>query len=150
MNTFKRTDSDEKDFRYLVAQLDEYLRIMDGEDHAFYDQYNKLGMIRNVVVCYADDKPVGCGAFKEYENDTVEIKRMFVQPEYRGKGIAVHILRELESWAAELSYSSCVLETGRRQLEAIALYQKCGYTVIPNYGQYANVEYSVCMKKEIK
>jgi GNAT superfamily N-acetyltransferase len=99
MNTFKRTDSDEKDFRGLVAQLDEYLGIMDGEDHAFYDQYNKLDMIRNVVVSYADDKPVGCGAFKEYESDTVEIKRMFVLPEYRGRGIAVGILNELESWA---------------------------------------------------
>lgn len=150
MNTFKRTNSDQKDFRDLVAQLDQYLSIMDGKDHAFYNQYNKLDKIHNVVVCYVNDKPVGCGAFKEYENDSVEIKRMFVLPECRGKGIAVGILKELESWAAELNYSSCILETGKRQHEAIALYQKCGYTIIPNYGQYVNVEYSVCMKKEIK
>ncbi len=79
----------------------------------------------------------------------MEIKRMYTVVERRGKGIASEVLRELEIWAAELSCHTCILETGRRQPEAIALYEKSGYTQIPNYGQYAGVENSVCFQKKI-
>lgn len=90
---------------------------------------------------------VGCGAFKEFNDETVEIKRMFVPDEQRGKGIASKVLKELEAWALELGYTTCILETGKRQPEAIALYKKNGYELIPNYGQYAGVENSVCFQK---
>jgi putative acetyltransferase len=148
--TLKRTTSENLDFQNLVRLLDADLKLRDGEDHAFYSQFNKIDKIKNAVVCYADDLPVGCGAFKEYDTITVEIKRMFVEPGFRGKGIAGSILKELELWAAEINYSTAVLETGKRQPEAIALYQKAGYTIIPNFGQYENIENSVCMKKEIR
>lgn len=146
----KRTTSENSDFQNLVRLLDADLKLRDGEEHAFYSQFNKIDKIKNAVVCYADGQPVGCGAFKEYDKTTVEIKRMFVQPEFRGKGIAGTILKELERWAAEINYLQAILETGKRQPEAIALYQKAGYTIIPNFGQYENVENSVCMKKGIK
>jgi putative acetyltransferase len=149
MITFKRTVSGNKDFKGLVALLDKDLENRDGDEHAFYDQFNKVDTIRNVIVCYADEKPVGCGAFKEYEQGKAEIKRMFVLPEYRGQGIGLSILKELELWAAALNYSACILETGKKQPEAIRLYQKAGYTVIKNFGQYENVENSVCMTKTI-
>jgi GNAT superfamily N-acetyltransferase len=106
--------------------------------------------IGHVVVAYLEGKPVGCGAFKEYSNDAVEIKRMYVLPEMRGRGIASQVLAELESWAAELHYNNCVLETGKKQPEAIRLYQKSSYNIIPNYGQYEGIENSVCMKKSIQ
>jgi len=147
--TFTRTDSSNKDFRYLVSLLDADLAIRDGEDHAFYAQYNKTDSIRNVIVCYFHEKPVGIGAFKQYEPGKAEIKRMFVLPEFRGKGIAFQILQELEKWAAELDYTESILETGKKQPEAIALYEKSGYKIISNYGQYENVENSVCMSKKI-
>jgi putative acetyltransferase len=146
----KRTTSENSDFQNLVRQLDADLKLRDGEEHSFYCQFNKIDKIKNAVVCYADDLPVGCGAFKEYDETSVEIKRMFVQPGFRGRGIAGTILKELELWAAEINYSVAVLETGKRQPEAIALYQKAGYTIIQNFGQYKNIENSVCMKKEIK
>jgi putative acetyltransferase len=146
----KRTTSENSDFQNLVRQLDADLKLRDGEEHSFYSQFNKIDKIKNAVVCYADDFPVGCGAFKEYDETSVEIKRMFVQPGFRGRGIAGTILKELELWAAEINYSVAVLETGKRQPEAIALYQKAGYTIIQNFGQYKNIENSVCMKKEIK
>ena len=146
----KRTTSEEKDFQILVEQLDQFLRITDGDDHAFYAQFNKTDNIQNVIVCYIDEYAVGCGAFKKYNEHTAEIKRMFVLPEFRGKGIAVAILKELEKWAGELNYSACILETGFKQIEAIALYKKSGYQIIPNYGQYENIDNSVCMKKRIK
>lgn len=142
-----RTHSDNADFRSLVVLLDAELAVRDGEDHSFYAQFNKVDAIRNVVVAYVESEPVGCGAFKEYSPDTVEIKRMFVKPGHRGQGVAVAVLSELEKWAAKLGYREGVLETGLKQPEAIRLYEKSGYVRIPNYGQYEGVENSVCMKK---
>lgn len=144
-----RTDSDNPDFRHLVSLLDQDLSERDGDEHSFFAQYNKLDKIFHVVVAYADHVPAGCGAIKEYTAATAEIKRMFVHPDFRRKGFATLILSELEEWARELKYSVCILETGIRQPEAINLYQNLQYKYIPNYGQYANVESSVCMEKHL-
>lgn len=149
MLTIIRTDSNNPDFRALVVHLDRYLAFMDGDEHDFYAQYNKVDLIKEVVVAYQDGKPVGCGAIKKYADGQAEVKRMYVDPEFRGRGIAKRILDELEQWAAELGFSACILETGKRQVEAVNLYQNCGYSVIKNYGQYENVENSVCMKKDL-
>ncbi|MGS2741551.1 GNAT family N-acetyltransferase [Sinomicrobium sp. M5D2P17] len=149
MIQLRRTDSTDRDFLYMVKYLDEDLRERDGEEHAFYAQYNKTELIRYVVVAYSNDQPVGCGALKEYSADTAEIKRMFTSAESRGKGIASLILKELENWASELSYAKCILETGKKQPEAIRLYQKNGYVIIPNYGQYAGIINSLCFEKAL-
>jgi putative acetyltransferase len=149
MTTTIRTTSENLDFQNLVVLLDEVLRIKDGEDHEFYAQYNKLDKINHVVVCYQDNVAIGCGAFKEFDSYSVEIKRMYVHPIYRGKGIASTLLKELEVWASEINYNNFVLETGKNNPEAIALYHKSGYEIIPNYGQYENMEASVCLKKTI-
>jgi putative acetyltransferase len=142
-----RTKSNDEDFLALVALLDEELHIRDGAEHAFYAQFNRPVGLSGVVVAYLDSVPVGCGAFKDHSDQTAEIKRMFVKPETRGNRIGGQILAELESLAHELNFSECILETGLKQPEAIALYKRSGYTVIPNYGQYVGVENSVCMKK---
>lgn len=144
-----RTNSENKDFIALVKQLDAYLAVTDGEDHSFYNQFNKLDSIKYVVIAYENETPLGCGAIKEFNNHTVEIKRMYTSPQSRGKGIASLLLLELEQWAAELSYSKCILETGIRQVEAIGLYKKNGYTLIPNYGQYIGVKDSKCFEKNL-
>ncbi len=150
MIRFIRSDSDNKDFIKLVRDLDTDLAERDGEDHSFYAPFNKIDKIRFAVVIYENNKPVGCGALKEYAPGTMEVKRMYVTPESRGKGIATKILTELEKWATELSCTKCILETGKRQPEAIGLYRKYGYQPIPNYGQYINVENSVCFEKILK
>ena len=149
MHSLKRTTSDDSHFLNLVVLLDKELKKRDGDDHTFFAQFNKLDKIKNVVVYYDENIPIGCGAFKLYNQTIAEIKRMFVKPQFRNKGIAVKILNALESWAKELNFSECILETGKKQPEAIRLYQKSGYTLIPNYGQYVTVENSVCMKKSI-
>lgn len=149
MTNLIRTTSDNPDFQNLVKLLDEYLAIKDGNEHSFYAQYNKIDKIKHVVLYYDNGIVAGCGAFKEYDSKTVEIKRMFVHPDHRNKGIGSKILNELESWAKELNYSYSILETGKRQPEAIHLYQKAGYKVTQNYGQYISVKNSVCMKKHI-
>lgn len=147
--TFERTTSDDENFLSLVALLDEDLAIRDGEDHAFYAQFDTLDHIKNVLVCYHRNYAVGCGAFKPYNNTTAEIKRIFVRPDFRGKGIARGILTELENWASEYSFTNCILETGTNNPHAIQLYTKMGYSIIPNYDQYENVVTSVCLCKSI-
>ena len=149
MIQLKRTDSSDPDFTTLVRLLDADLARRDGDDHAFYAQFNKVSSIRHVLVCFENGIPVGCGAFKPFDENSVEIKRMYTSPKMRGKGIASQILAALEVWAAELNYRRCVLETGEKQPEAISLYRKSGYVVIPNYGQYAGIENSICFEKNI-
>ena len=150
MITCKRTTSDNPDFKKLVDALDADLKIRDGEEHEFYAQINKAAILNNAIVCYQNNFAVGCGAFREIDTKTVEIKRMFVSPDFRGKGTASAILVDLELWASELDYSNAILETGINQPEAIALYKKLGYAITENYGQYVGVENSICMKKIIK
>lgn len=149
MITIIRTDSDNNDFIHLVKYLDAELAQLDGDEHEFYAQLNKTHNLKQVVVAYENGKPIACGALREHSPTIMEVKRMYTLPENRGKGIATKILTELEKWAAELSYQKCILETGKRQPDAIWLYQKNGYKVIPNYGKYLVMENSVCFEKEI-
>lgn len=142
-----RTTSDHEDFIELVKLLDTYLANIDGAEHSFYAQFNKIDTLKNVVVAFENNEAVGCGAFKPFEVDKVEIKRMFVREGFRGKKIASMIVTELEHWAEELGFKQFVLETGIRQSEAVALYHKMGYQVIPNYGQYAGIANSICFQK---
>jgi putative acetyltransferase len=149
MLSFVHTDSKNQDFINLVKLLDRELADRDGADHSFYAQFNKIDLIKNVVIAYHDGNPVGCGAFKPYNDSSAEVKRMYVPETLRGQGIASRVLTEIENWAMETGFSTCILETGLRQPEAIALYKKMGYLVIPNYGQYAGIENSVCFRKEL-
>jgi putative acetyltransferase len=149
MVTLKRTDSDDPDFQDLVGRLDRELAVRNGADHAFYDQFNKIDAIKYAVVAYEHDVPVGCGAIKEFAENSMEVKRMFVPEDKRGNGIASLVLRGLEIWAKELNYEKCVLETGYTNPEAIALYKKKGYLQIPNYGQYIGVDNSICFEKRL-
>ena len=142
-----RTNSENKFFQELVKELDADLRIRDGKDHSFYSQFNKIDKIKHAIVAFENEIPVGCGAIKELSNNTTEVKRMYVRPNSRGHGIATSILKELELWASELKYTACLLETGKKQPEAIELYKKNGYRIIPNYGQYENIENSICFEK---
>ncbi len=149
MIELRRTNSDNADFRELVRALDQDLAIRDGEDHSFFAQFNKIDSIRHVVVAYQNDIPVGCGAIKQYDAETMEVKRMFVPLALRGQGIASRVLAELEQWCKELHFKKCILETGEKQPEAIRLYHKNNYKVIPNFGQYADVASSVCFEKTV-
>ena len=144
-----RTNSENEDFIELVRHLDAELAVRDGDDHAFYAQFNEIAKLKHVVVAYEDGKPVGCGAIRALDSSDIEIKRMFVPTELRGKGIATQVLLELEKWAREMDFTRCVLETGLKQPEAIRLYEKNDYSRIPNYGQYIDIGNSVCFGKRI-
>ena len=145
-----RTDSDNQDFIELVKYLDADLARRDGDDHLFYAQLNKIDKIKYVIIACENGKAVGCGAIREFTPGIMEIKRMYTSPEGRRKGVATKVLSELEIWASDLSCEKCILETGKRQPEAIGLYKKNGYNPIPNYGKYAGIENSLCFEKEMK
>jgi GNAT superfamily N-acetyltransferase len=149
MIEIKRTNSDNQDFINLVKKLDAYLKITDGDEHDFYNQYNNIDVLKHVVVIYFDTVPVGCGAIKKLNDTSMEVKRMFVSLDKRGTGIAQKVLTELEIWTKELRYKKCILETGKRQVEAVRFYHKCNYNVIENYGQYINMENSICFEKTV-
>lgn len=149
MITIHRTNTQNEAFINLVVHLDHELAQRDGGQHEFYNQFNSISDIRYAVMAYRNKEPVGCGALKEFNVDSIELKRMFVLPEARGYGVASKIIKFLERWARALGYKNCVLETGKRQPEAIALYTKNGYKVIPNYGQYKGVENSICFSKSL-
>lgn len=144
-----RTTPENADFQKLIALLDIDIQERDGEDHVFFAQFNKTDNIKNAIVIYDDQIAVGCGAFKFYKEDIAEIKRMYVDPKTRGKGIASKILIELESWAREENYTSCILETGHKYPEAVALYKKNGFAITENYGQYIGVADSICFQKDL-
>jgi GNAT superfamily N-acetyltransferase len=149
MPSILRTHSQNTHFISLVDELNALLRIVDGDKHEFYNQFNQIDAIPYVLIAYEDDKPVACGAMKEYNKTTVEIKRMFTKLEVRGKGLGKTILRELENWAKELGYQTLLLETGISFKVAISLYEKYGFEHIPNYDQYIGQKDSVCFQKEI-
>lgn len=150
MINIQKCNSENKDFQNLISLLDEDLNSRYGILQAQYDKFNKTESVNTVVVAYQDENPVGCGCFKKYDNETVEIKRMFVKKENRGKGIAKMILTKLENWAIDNRYKKSILETGIKQNEAINFYQKFGYKKSDNYGQYIGNSNSICMSKDLK
>jgi putative acetyltransferase len=149
MVSYLRTDSENKDFVALVKLLDADLKIRDGDDHAFYAQFNTSASIRNTIVVYDNEIPVACGAIKAFDQNSAEVKRMYVVESRRRMGMAKGVLAELEKWAIELGYKNLVLETGKNQPEALHLYNNSGYEVTENYGQYKGVENSVCFRKTL-
>ena len=147
--TIKRTDVKDTDFLGLVKLLDADLAIRDGDEHAFYNQFNALDVLLRAVVAYSEGKPIGCGGIKKYDSNTVEVKRMFTDPNHRGKGVGAQVLEALETLAMDEGYSRSILETGVKQPEAIALHTKMGYHLIPNYDQYKGVVNSRCFQKNL-
>ena len=150
MKRLLRTNAENADFVNLVAKLNQELAILDGEEYAFYSQFNKLDSIKHVVLAYMGEEAIACGAIKAYDANTMEVKRMYTNETIRGKGIATMVLKELEQWAIDLGYEKCILETGTNQPDAIRLYEKNGYQLIPNYGQYEGKQASKCFEKTLK
>ena len=145
----ERTNSENEDFRGLVFKLEEHLTYADNEAHSECKQYNKLETIRQTVIAYMNEEAVGCGAMRQFDQNTIEIKRMFVSEDARKQGIGAKILVELESWAKELGFEKSILETADMLPEAVRLYKRSNYTQIPNYGQYESMEKSICFSKKL-
>lgn len=144
-----RTSTNNPDFVFLVNALDNELWNELKEDQATYNQYNNVQNLPTAIIIYDDEKPAAIGCFKKYNNDTMEIKRMYVDKNYRGKSISKLVLNELETWAIEQGFTFSILETSIHFNVAQTLYKSSGYLIIPNYDQYKGLEESVCMKKKL-
>jgi len=147
--TIKRTNSRDAGFQQMILQLDNELWNELNEDQAKYDQFNKVPDLNTAIVLFVDDRPVAIGCFKKYNDDTVEIKRMYVEKEHRRKGLSKLVLKELENWAIESGFQYAILETSVHFEAARSLYMNAGYTITENYDQYKGLDESVCMKKDL-
>ncbi len=145
-----RTNSSNTDFQKLCIQLNNELNNRYGKSQSKYDKHNIVEDNQTVIVGYIDGVPIASGCFKALDEETIEIKRMYVKTEFRRKGLSTNLLNSLESWAEELDFSISLLETGKGQPEAINLYKKQGYEITENYGPYVGIDNSLCMIKKIK
>jgi len=145
-----KTNNTNKDFLDLTTSLDNDLNQRYGIQPSDYDKHNQIESIETVLIGYVHNIAVACGCFKNLDNETIEMKRIYVSQDARGKGFSFLLLKQLESWAKSLGYSKAVLEMGKGQPEALGLYRKCAYKVIDNYGPYKNLDNSICMEKILK
>lgn len=148
MLTYKRTTGSDSDFKALVIDLDNDLWIRYPDIQQNFAPYNFVDESFRVIVVQENNMAVGCGCFRPVkENGVVEVKRMYVAPAFRSQGIGKTILSKLEQWAKEEGFVQAKLETGIKQPEAIAAYEKSGYVRIPNFEPYVNVKESICLMK---
>ena len=136
----------------LLAELDADLlcRYGDGDEpvHAPVDAFiPPHGLF---LVAMSHGEAVGCGGFRPHAGDVAELKRMYVRPQARGRGLARHLLGALEGAAARAGYRELWLETGLSQPEAIALYESSGYQPISSFGQYAGAPDQRCYAKVLE
>jgi putative acetyltransferase len=101
------------------------------------------------LIAYVDARPAGCGALRTIEEGVGEIKRMYVRPSERGRGIGRALLEALEAEARRMGMRRLILETGIRQHEALALYRNCGFLPVPPFGEYMGSPLSVCMARDL-
>jgi GNAT superfamily N-acetyltransferase len=157
MIELRRTSAEDSDFCRLVELLDSDLWSRYPTTQQNYINHNivKANSEKGIqsaraIVAYHNREPVGCGCFRETSTPrTVEIKRMYVKEGVRRRGIATAIIQELEGWAIETGAAKAILETGKLQPEAVALYQKSGYRKIENFAPYVDNEESICMAKDL-
>lgn len=148
---FQYTDGSNPDFIALCHQLDDFLNQLVGgeQNRAQYLPYNTLEDIHHVVLLWDGERSIGCAAFKEYDRERAEVKRVFLCREYRGKGLGRQLLETLEALARQKGYAYLILESGEPLTAAMKLYRSMGYEVIPNYGPYVGMPESVCMEKKL-
>lgn len=143
---------DSADARRLVAALDAHLAGLYPPDQRFGQNLRPEHLAPGIgmfVMARADGLAIGCGAVRRLAETTAEVKRMYVEPDIRGRGVAKEILDHLEAAARALGAHRLVLETGIYQTEAVRLYRQAGFTAIDCFGEYADVPTSLCFEKPI-
>lgn len=148
---FRESNGSDADFVLLCGALDESLDELVGKkfQRSAYAQYNLRDDIHDVILAYEGSVPVACGSYKRYDDERAELKRIYVSPALRSHGLGAQIVARLEEKAKRQGYRCCILETGAPLKAACHLYQKLGYRVIPNYGQYTDMPNSICMSKTL-
>ena len=150
MMTYKRVAASDPDFKALVIDLDKDLWGRYPDIQQNFAPFNFVDETFRVILVQKDEVPIGCGCFRPMKDKhVIEIKRMYVVPSFRSQGVGKMILQKLEQWAREEKFVLAKLETGIRQPEAIAAYEKSDYLRIPNFEPYVDVKESICMMKQL-
>lgn len=142
-------DAENRDFHDLTAALDEYYFMLVGEVEKRYAKYNLPHLFNCRIVAYKDGAPAGCGAWKQIDETTFEVKRIYIAPEFRRQGVASAIIAALEQDARANGFTHAILETARTTADSAALYTKSGYHVIDYYGSPAGAENCLCFEKNL-
>lgn len=145
------TDGSNPDFAALSQLMEDYYNQLVGgvEKRISFIPHNTLDDIHNVLMVYSEGKPIASAAFKEYDASTVEVKRVWVCREYRGRHISRTMMELLEKRAKEMGYTRAILQTREQCVEAVSLYTKIGYFRAANYPPYDEMEQAVCYAKKL-
>ena len=148
---YKWTDGNNEDFQKFYLKTEEfYSSIVGGlKNRAAFVPYNISESITDVLIASVDGVAVGCAGLKAYSDSDVEIKRVWVDPEFRGNHISTVMMDELEKKAVELGFKRAILQTRPQMEEAVHLYTKRGYVLIDNYPPYDKLEGAICFAKEL-
>ncbi len=148
---YKWTDGNDEDFqRFYLATEEYYSSIVGGiENRKGFIPYNISESVRTVIIAYIDDIPVGCAGLKPYNDCDAEIKRVWVEPNYRRRHIAADMMQMIENKAREQHFTRAILQTRVAMTEAVSLYEKLGYYRIENYPPYDKLEGAVCYAKDL-
>ena len=143
------TDGNNEAFQIFYVKTEEYYsKIVGGkEKRKAFIPYNLSQSIEDVLIVYDDVVAVGCAGLKSYSDDAVEIKRVWVEPTYRGKHIAAQMMDLLEERAKERGFRKIILQTRPIMQDAVKLYESRGYTLIDNYPPYDKLDGAICMAK---
>jgi putative acetyltransferase len=143
---------DSADARRLIGALDEHLASRYPPEQRFGPNLKVEHLAHGLgafLIARLNGAAIGCGAVRRLDEERVELKRMYVDPDYRGRGVAREIIERLEAEARAMGASRLVLETGIFQDEAIGLYRRVGFRVIDCFGEYAGVPTSLCLEKAL-
>lgn len=137
------------EFVSLTEDLDRELHRKKGTAQQAYQGLNKLDGITDVVVAFQGGRPLGCASFKLRTPGIAEVKRVYVRPERRGRGVSRRLMETLEVRARQRGINTVLVETSRTFVEANGLYPSIGYREIPNYPPYDGMADSICFQKEL-
>ena len=142
------TDENDERFHDLVMELDKGYFERIGEDLQKYESYNEFKKPHVVILALDGDNAVACASYRIFDEDSVEFNRVFVKKEYRKRGIAYCLIKQLERLVVEKNFKQSYIVTGKRNSAAISLYEKLNYHIIDNFDQFEDDDVVICMKKE--
>ena len=145
------TDGNDQDFQRFYLKTEEYYsQIVGGKkNRTGFIPYNLSESISDVLIAYADGKAVGCAGLKRYSGQDVEIKRVWVEPEWRGKHIATALMDQIEDKARQMGFKRAILQTRPIMPDAVGLYESRGYVLIENYPPYDKLDGAICMALDL-
>lgn len=149
---YRWTNGENEDFKkfYLITE-EYYSKLVGGiQNRSAFLPYNMSESVTDVVIAYYNDIAIGCAGLKKYSDTDVEIKRVWIEPDYRGNHIVTCLMEILENHAKKQGFQRIILQTRKQMSDALRLYSKCGYYQTDNYPPYDKLEGAICLAKDLK